>query len=57
MTTQVQKIQTIIDKAERERLFGEIHLRFRDGRLTFVTEERTTSFDREGTRDEQRNRY
>jgi hypothetical protein len=49
MTTSQQKIQTLVEQAERNRLYGEIHLRFRAGQLTFITEEKTTSLHEEGT--------
>ena len=57
MTAAQQKIQEVITQAERDRLFGEIHLRFRDGRLTFITEERTQPFGEEPDRERSARRY
>ena len=41
--TAAQKVQELVQQAERQRLYGEIVLRFRAGRLTFIVKTDTTA--------------
>jgi hypothetical protein len=47
----IEKIKQLIQQAESQRLFGEIVLRFRNGRLTFVVTTQTTPMLEELERD------
>ena len=51
-----QRVQQLIEEAERNRLYGEILLRFRAGHLVFVTETKTTPVE-DGAERDRHNRY
>jgi len=49
-----EKIQRVVNEAERNRLYGEIVLRFRSGHLVFITETKTTPVEEEPQREYRR---
>ena len=51
----IRKLHQLLEEAERNRLFGEILLRFRNGHLCFVTQTTTLPVE-DGTNDYERTR-